>query len=195
MLRSVFILIGFLVSFGAVSQNADLRLLKAINATDHPKWDNAMKITSDGIYPFMGLSTAGLLITGYIQKDPVMIRNGWKTGIAIGTTLLLTEGLKYSVQRKRPFVAYPDEIVCRKQESGFSFPSGHTSAAFSTATALTLSTKKWYVGVPAYAYASLVAYSRMRLGVHYPSDVIAGIVLGIGTSLLTWQVDKWMNKH
>jgi membrane-associated phospholipid phosphatase len=195
MLRSALLVVAFLFSLEVDSQNRELIFLKNINKNEYPTWDKAMRLTSDGIYPFMGLSTGGLLLTGYVRKDPVMIRNGWKTGIALGATILLTEGLKYTFQRKRPYVEYPADIICRTKESGFSFPSGHTSAAFCTATALTLSTKKWYIGVPAYAYASLVAYSRMRLGVHYPSDVLGGIILGIGTSLLTWQVDKWLVKH
>jgi membrane-associated phospholipid phosphatase len=174
-------------------QNADLRILKSINQTDHKIWDESMKVVSDGIYPFMVLSPTAIWLSGYINKDETMKRNGVKTVIAIGATLLITEGLKESIRRKRPHDMYPDDIILRKKASGFSFPSGHTSAAFATATALTLSTKKWYVGVPAFAYAGMVGYSRMRLGAHYGSDVLAGILVGIGTSLLTWQCDKWIN--
>ncbi len=123
-----------------------------------------------------------------------MIRNGYRTALALTLNIGITEGIKYAVRRKRPFQDYPDDIVKRNNADGFSFPSGHTSCAFATATALTLSTKKWYVGVPAYTYASLIAYSRMRLGVHYPSDVLGGIIVGIGSSLLTFQVDRWINK-
>ena len=61
-------------------------------------------------------------------------------------------------------------------------------------TAVSLSYKKWYVTVPAYAYASLVGYSRMRLGMHYGSDVLGGMIIGIGSGLLTWQLDKTFNK-
>ncbi len=176
------------------SQNADLRILKSINQHDHPLWDESMKVTSDGIYPFMVISPAALWLTGYLNKDETMKRNGVKTVIAIGVNIAITEGLKESIRRPRPFTTYPDEIILRRKAGRFSFPSGHTSCAFATATALTLSTKKWYVAVPAFAYAGLVGYSRMRLGAHYGSDVLAGIIVGVGTSLLTWQCDKWINK-
>ena len=46
------------------------------------------------------------------------------------------------------------------------------------------------MAVPAYLWASGVAYSRMYLGVHYPSDLLGGIVIGIGTSFLTWKIDQ-----
>ena len=91
--------------------------------------------------------------------------------------------IKYLVERPRPLMP---AIV----ETGYSFPSGHTTAAFATATAMTLSYKKWYVAVPSYLYAGFVGYSRMRLGVHYPSDVFGGMVIGIGAGFLTWKLDQ-----
>ena len=187
----IFLLFSTKISF---SQNADLRILKSINQTDHKLWDESMRVTSDGVYPFMVISPAALWLTGYLNKDETMKRNGVKTVIAIGANVAIMWGLKETIKRPRPYTTYPDEIVLRKSTSGFSFPSGHTSCAFATATALTLSTKKWYVGVPAFAYAGLVGYSRMRLGAHYGSDVLAGILVGVGSSLLTWQCDKWINK-
>ncbi len=194
-MRSILAFILFCtLSLNVFSQNTDLDILKSINSGENKNWDKTMKLTSDGVYPFMALSAGGVWLAGYINKDQNMMRNGYKTAIAIGFNIALTEGIKYSVRRKRPFQEYPDEIVMRTKADGFSFPSGHTSSAFATATALTLSTKKWYVAVPAYAYAGLVAYSRLRLGVHYPSDVLGGIIVGIGCSMLTWQVDKWVNK-
>jgi undecaprenyl-diphosphatase len=176
------------------AQNTDLGILKSVNAKEYPNWDETMRWTSDGVYPFMALSAGGIWLNGYIKKDNVMMRNGYKSVIAIGSTILITEALKRTIKRPRPYDEYPDEIILRTRKSGFSFPSGHTGAAFSTATALTLSTRKWYVAVPAYAYAGMVGYSRLRLGAHYGSDVLAGIIVGIGTSLLTWQVDKWVNQ-
>ncbi|MEI8136921.1 MAG: phosphatase PAP2 family protein, partial [Bacteroidota bacterium] len=48
--------------------------------------------------------------------------------------------------------------------------------------------------VPAYAYAGFVGYSRIRLGMHYGSDVLGGMIIGIGSGLLTWKLDKELNK-
>lgn len=67
-------------------------------------------------------------------------------------------------------------------EHDFSFPSGHTIASFEAATALTVYNKKW--GIAALALASLIAFSRLYLYVHYPTDVICAVILGIGLGLL-----------
>lgn len=177
------------------AQSADFSMLRKINRNEHPQWDKTMRITSASVYPVMVAAPGSLLLTGYVNDDEVMMRNGIKTGAAIGLNLLLTTGLKYAVNRPRPFEQYPNDIVKRTNAGKYSFPSGHTSTAFATATALTLSTKKWYVAVPSYAYACAVGYSRMRLGVHFPSDVLGGMILGIGSSLLVFQIDKWIQRN
>lgn len=193
-MRFYFFILIFLISlFLNAQKNIDYDILKSINAKEYPVWDETMRWTSDGVYPFMALSAGGVWLDGYLRKDEAMMRNGYKCVIGIGTSVLISEALKRTIKRTRPYNEYPDDIKLRTSNSGFSFPSGHTCAAFSTATALTLSTKKWYVAVPAFTYAGLVGYSRMRLGAHYGTDVFAGVVIGIGTSLLTWQVDKWIN--
>jgi membrane-associated phospholipid phosphatase len=66
--------------------------------------------------------------------------------------------------------------------------------AFATATSLSLAYPKWYVIVPSFAYAGTVAYSRMHLGVHYPSDVAAGAVIGAGCAYLTFLIGKALQK-
>lgn len=179
----------------SVAQNLDLRILKAINKNEYPKWDKAMRVTSNTVYPSLAIAPASLVLTGYINKDKTLMRDGIKTGIAIGFNALLTSGVKYTFNRKRPSIQYPNDVIKRTESGIYSFPSGHTSNAFAMATALTLSTKKWYVAVPSYLYACGVGYSRMRLGVHFPSDVLGGMIIGIGSSLLVFQVDKWIQRQ
>lgn len=194
-MKNTIIIFLLLLSGGIQSQSLDFSMLRAINKNEHPQWDKTMKLTSASIYPVMVIAPGSLILSGYVNNDKIMMRNGVKTGIAIGLDVLLTTGLKYAVKRKRPFDQYPADIMKRTNAGGFSFPSGHTSTAFATATALTLSTKKWYVAVPSYAYACAVGYSRMRLGVHFPTDVLGGMILGIGSSLLVFQIDKWLQKN
>lgn len=95
----------------------------------------------------------------------------------------LTIGLKYLVHRPRPFNTY-STIEKYGKAGSLSFPSGHTSMAFATATSISLNYPKWYIVCPAYLWACSVGYSRMYLGVHYPSDVLVGAIIGSGSALL-----------
>lgn len=179
----------------SAQDSLDFRMLKAINKNEHLQFDKSMRLTSQSIYPVMLVAPSTLYLNGFVNDDKVMMRNGIKSASSIGLNFLLTAGLKTAFKRDRPFVQYPNDIIKRDKVGYSSFPSGHTSSAFATATALTLSTKKWYIAVPSYAYACGVGYSRMRLGVHFPSDVLGGMIIGIGSSLLIWQVDQWIQKQ
>lgn len=191
--HSIILAIIILITTSVVSQNADINMLRSINAKEMPVWDRTMKGVSFSVYPVMPGSVIGIWSHGYFTKNEVMTRNAYKSALSIGLALGLTTGLKYAVNRTRPFADYPDDIVRRDEVGPYSFPSGHSTAAFATATAMSLSYKKWYVTVPSYLYAGFVGYSRMRLGVHYPSDVLGGAIIGIGAGFLTWQLDKAIN--
>lgn len=193
-LKKIILVFIFLTGAKAFGQNLDFRILKSMNRTDMPKWDKGMRGLSSTVNPLIPVTVVGLFSQGYFTKDKVMMRNGIKSGISIGFAALVTAGLKISIHRLRPDIKYPGEFVQRTHAGRYSFPSGHTTSAFAMATALSLSYQKWYVAVPAYLYAGMVGYSRMRLGVHFPSDVLGGIVVGMGSGLLVWQLDRMINK-
>ena len=86
--------------------------------------------------------------------------------------------LKNIIGRVRPYDAVSGIELLVPVLSDFSFPSGHTLVCFEAATVL-LKREKRSVGITALILAVLVAFSRLYLYVHYPSDVIAGILLGI----------------
>lgn len=69
-----------------------------------------------------------------------------------------------------------------KAPTDFSFPSGHTQASFAAASSICMWKRKW--GIPALVLAALVAFSRMYLYVHYPTDILAGLCFGIGYALI-----------
>jgi len=117
-----------------------------------------------------------------------------KTGFAVGVALLMgllvcNLWLKPLVGRLRPF-DYQLQCYNRliplliKAPTDFSFPSGHTIASFEAATVLLIRHKKW--GIPAMLLAVLIAFSRLYLYVHYPTDVLASIVLGIGIGFIAY---------
>lgn len=115
-----------------------------------------------------------------------------KTGLSMAVALLMGLVLcnlimKPLFARIRPY-DYQWEVHGRlielliTAESDHSFPSGHTIASFEAATALAVHHKKW--GIAALILAALIAFSRLYLYVHYPTDVLCSIVLGVGLGLL-----------
>ncbi len=184
-----FVLSYYLLIGGVNGQNADINLLKKISASKNSKYENFQSGLSFSVYPALVLTPSSFMAIGLLNKDTNQINTGVciATGIALNTAI--TIGLKYSINRNRPYITYP-EIKPIETENTPSMPSGHTASAFNIATSLTLFYPKWYVAVPAYTWASGISYSRMYLGVHYPSDIIAGAILGSGTAWLTYYLNK-----
>lgn len=85
--------------------------------------------------------------------------------------------LKPLIARVRPFDINTAVQLVLSAPTDFSFPSGHTQASFATAVSIFLWNRKW--GIPALVLAALIAFSRMYLYVHYPTDVLAGILFGV----------------
>lgn len=133
-----------------------------------------------------------LWVVGMIDKNNTLKKDALFTLESFAFSQALTFATKAIVNKPRPNEYDPTLIALRNAKNG-SFPSGHTAEAFSTATSLTLMTRKWYVAVPAYTWATLVGQSRLYLGVHYPSDVIGGAVLGCGSAWLSYKLNKWMH--
>ena len=96
--------------------------------------------------------------------------------------------LKPMVARTRPYDLLGYEILVRRL-GDYSFPSGHTSASFAAATALYAIDRRW--GTAAYILAVLIGFSRLYLGVHFPTDVLAGAVIGIlAAKAAQWILEK-----
>lgn len=125
---------------------------------------------------------AGLLIGGLVGNDRQMRENALYVASSTAISYGLTELVKLIVKRPRPYLQNI-RIVPVYRAMGTSFPSGHTSSTIATATALSVAYPKWYVIAPAFLWAGSVSYSRMYLGVHYPTDVTGGALLGAGTAV------------
>lgn len=113
-----------------------------------------------------------------------------KWGILILASLALTALfanilMKPSVARIRPYEALQMSILIPPPHD-YSFPSGHTAAAFAAAVAGLLQNKK--LGIGLLLFALLMAFSRLYLAVHYPSDVLAGALIGTFSSFIVYQV-------
>ncbi len=171
------------------AQNWDINLLSHINP-QNPNSGVMIQLTNT-VYPISVASPVALLATGYLTKNKKIEKDGWEAMGSLLINTVVTEGLKYGFNRERPYEKYSFIHPYDRTDVGKSFPSGHTSTAFATATTLSLEFKKWYVVVPAYAWATSVGYSRLYLGEHYPTDVFAGAVVGAGSAVLShWLTRK-----
>jgi membrane-associated phospholipid phosphatase len=192
-MRKILLLILLLQSVNLYSQNLDIRLLRQINVHRNVHLDGTFRTISNSVSQISIGAPILIFGTGLIEKNQELKQKGLMIGASFLATTIIATGLKHAVNRARPFETYP-EIQKLSAGGSYSFPSGHTSDAFSTATSLSLEFPKWYVIAPSYTYAALVGYSRMHLGVHYPSDVLAGAVVGAGSAFLCYEAQKWINR-
>lgn len=129
----------------------------------------------------------------------------WIPILFIILTIVLTDQttnlIKGAVQRLRPTrdpaVAPFIHIVNGYRGGFYSFPSGHACNIFGLAVFLyrIVRPKLWWFTIALFTWAGIMAYSRMYLGVHYPSDILVGAILGVSFGLLTsWLARKAINK-
>lgn len=168
----------------SLAQNTDINLLRTINLERNQKLDQTFLVLTHSDGPVSIALPATLLTIGLIKNDSLLKQNGLMIAGSLVASTIVTVGLKWGIRRDRPFITYP-ELEKLAPAGSPSFPSGHTSMAFSTATSLTIAYPKWYVYVPAFLWAGSVSYSRMHLGVHYPSDVLVGAIIGSGSAFLS----------
>lgn len=119
-----------------------------------------------------------LLISKKYRKLGIFVLVGLFIGLILGNGIV-----KNIVARPRPCWILDLWRPLVKMPQGYSFPSGHTQASFIAATILFLNNKK--MGIPALILASTIAFSRLYLVVHFPTDVLAGLIMGVSIALFT----------
>lgn len=170
----------------------DYRVLKSLQDSRSPGWDRHWVMVSNS-FVLAPLVPAGFALGGIAtQNDPFVQGRLYADAMeSVGAYMLcmgVIMGMKALVGRPRPWMAYEGDLVCLQPVRSTSFPSGHTSSAFVAATSLSLMYPRWYVIAPAYLWAGAVAFSRMYVGAHFPTDVLAGAAIGTGCAFLAHAV-------
>lgn len=184
-------LIGLLGCCQANAQHWDINTVKKVNQWEIHNLSRGL--SHSGIILPIGVPTA-MGIYALVKKDQPLLKDAVYIGTSVIEALGITYAFKYTFDRQRPFEKYPDKIHPIEKEDSPSFPSGHTAAAFSLATSLSITYPKWYVIAPSALWACGVGFARINQGVHYPSDVLTGAVIGTGCAFLNIYINRWLNK-
>ena len=152
----------------------------------------------DAVMPIITLFGDGGIFWIVMAVVLLCIPKTRKMGLSMGLALLMgallcNVTLKPLIARIRPYDYVAEHMgvtikLLVDAQHDFSFPSGHTIASFEAATVIFLYHKKW--GIAALVLASLIAFSRLYLYVHYPTDVLTSLVLGIGIAFLATKLVK-----
>lgn len=153
------------------------------------------KLRFDALTPFVKAITHSadggtimIIATLILMIIPKTRKLGFLCGAAlVVNTLICNVILKNLVARVRPYEVVDGLKLIIGRQNDWSFPSGHSSAGFSMSTVLFRETPR-KIGIPVLIFALLISLSRLYVGVHYPTDVICGIILGTLTGFFTCTV-------
>ncbi|MFN3588289.1 MAG: phosphatase PAP2 family protein [Spirosomataceae bacterium] len=160
------------------------RGIERLHETKRVELDPFFQLTTDITYPIAFATPLSLVSVGILRKKPKLTRKGLVSAVGLLGAASVSYIGKESIQRDRPFIQQPN-LVPYRLESGYSMPSGTTTAAFAWAAGVSTAFPKWYIAVPAFAVASTIGYSRVHLAAHYPSDVLIGALVGTGSVYIT----------
>lgn len=150
--------------------------------------------TSDTVWKFFSVIGNAGAVWIILAVALLFFRKTRRAGAAMLVAMLIgvligNVWLKEWVMRPRPYVTHRELTALLDPGDQWSFPSGHTLSSFAAATALWFFHRK--SGMAAYVLAALIAFSRLYASVHYPTDVLAGLLIGIACGLVgAWLTDR-----
>lgn len=168
--------------------NIDVRLFREINNAQTRFKTSLFGVTDNSTYPILVVAPISLAAYGLAANQ----NEEFDSGVLLGTSEILAYSIGYAlkegVRRERPYETLADVHTNHLDSADpYSFPSGHTTGVFALATLLTLRYPKPEVYIPAFVWAGLVGYGRVYFGLHYPSDVLAGALVGAGSAYLVYR--------
>ncbi len=145
----------------------------------------------DFIMPIITFLGNGYLLWIVVAIVLTISKKYRKAGITMALALILCAIfgetlIKNIIKRPRPYEGVAGIQLLIPKLSSYSFPSGHTLSSFAAAFVVFKYIRKW--AIPAFVIAALIAFSRMYLYVHYPSDVLMGAVLGIFFAWIAFKI-------
>lgn len=170
--------------------NFDTRLFRKINNSRSPFKTKVLNTFDISMLPVAILMTPAQFIYGRVMQKTYDENTAYLAFTSELTNFTVTFAIKNLINRKRPIEALHN-VKAKKMPvlDVYSFPSGHTSTSFSIATMYALRYPDYpLVYIPMYAWALTVGYARPYFGMHYPSDVLAGALIGSGTSILIYSL-------
>lgn len=175
------------------ARDVDRAVYAAIAHTPTPSLDHGMSVLSRAAsYSRLWMASASVL--ALVGGHPGRRAAAQGMASVAVTSAVVNLALKRVGRRQRPDQIGQDVPVTRRvrMPTSLSFPSGHSASAFAFATGVGNGLP--VVAVPLHAVAGVVAYSRVHTGVHYPSDVVVGSVLGIVLAQLTTRaMDRYVS--
>jgi undecaprenyl-diphosphatase len=157
-----------------------------INASSaSPQWMIKLALFASQQLP--GLVVAGA-IGAFMVAEADVRRRVLRVLLAMAVAWVSARVAQHLIPMPRPFsLGLGTQWLAHGNSAGF--PSTHASVAFAFAAAVALNSKRWAIGVAAFALASVIAWSRICLGLHFPSDVLAGLVVGlICATISSWVI-------
>ncbi|HYF01744.1 MAG TPA: phosphatase PAP2 family protein [Patescibacteria group bacterium] len=165
----------------------DAALVRSVNIINNPGLTRATEIVSDMLYPVTLGAPVVFLAYGNILNDRKLTETSALILASEAATYGFVALVKHFTDRQRPYIAYPDCIITRAEDPFKSFPSGHAAGSACILTMVSLQYPKWYVVVPSIAFVAATNFSRMHLGLHYPSDVTVGTLIGSTFAYVIWR--------
>lgn len=163
----------------------NVAVFRLVNTHRHPVLDTVFLAVS---YLGSGWMLIPVLLVTYLRRRAYSM----PLLIAVTVETLVVHALKFWCMQPRPATLLGEVTMLRPLHWG-SFPSGDTAMAFAIAVTLSCGVRRPLWSFLLYAYAFLIAYERIYLGVHFPLDVVAGALLGTISALgAHWLVRRWV---